>query len=752
MHSSRQGDVPPRENGSGWRRVHKELPCPVCGHDSWCSIGSRFVHCMRVPSDRPAAGGEGYLHSLGDAESGSARNDGGPRAKARSEINWSRVAQRFSASIKPEQVQELADELGVDPIALRELGIGSAGFLYTFPMFAADGSICGVRTRNMVSGEKKAWSRSKLGVIRRLEPDEGLLLVCEGESDTAAALTLGFDAIGVPGAGQCTATAAAFAQGRDVVVMADDDTAGASGAAKLAQALLGTANSVRIAKPSSGFNDLREWLKAGATREDVEGAIGSADDVESDQTSDGDSPSIAASFEPLESGCLSRRPRPRDYLLRYETRDGLPAPPRQGDGFAPMGVAGFLSSEGGLGKTTLLMMLGVCIVTGRPWIGFQVDAAHVGQRVLLVLAEESEDEVHRRLFNVCEHYKLSEEERREVERRLLAVPLSGRQCPLFGLAEDGSIAPTRAMQELRDLLHESSEPWALVVLDPLARLFPSAESENRLATAAVQMVEAMTEAPGHPLLLLAHHSSKLSRRAGDVDARGVTGLTDAARWALTLKAKESGDVEFVQSKSNYSAPMTTPLTLKRVRGGILRTASEAELEEARQDEESLDAEELSKRAEFASQAVEALRRKRSKTIDGIAKLMRKRARAVRPAINDAIDDGRIVKKRIDRTDFYVVADEWERDVDDKGDDKHSSDREADSGERAESRDGVHETGGEENPHTPGDAGTPSPGQEAGTAPPPSGRPGTSWDGGTADMDDCMPESTNRKRRKRQCGQ
>src|SRR5262249_34826909 len=139
-----------------------------------------------------------------------------PKAKKKSSTNWGNLAARFAREISDEQVQALADQLHVVPIALRELGVGWDGRLYTFPMFAADGSVCGVRTRHPKTGEKKAWSRSNLGVIKRAKPDDGLLLVCEGESDTAAALTLGFDAIGRPGVTTCADVASVFARDRDV--------------------------------------------------------------------------------------------------------------------------------------------------------------------------------------------------------------------------------------------------------------------------------------------------------------------------------------------------------------------------------------------------------------------------------------------------------------------------------------------------------------------------------------------------------
>src|SRR5262249_53940714 len=148
---------------------------------------------------------------------------------------------------------------------------------------------------------------------------------------------------------------------------------------QLVQVLARGARSVRIVAPPSEHKDLRAWLVAGATREQLQERIDGAKLVqphESEHECEGELSAIATTGQALEPGSLSRRPPPRDYLLRWPTRDGQPSPPREGDGFAPTGVCGFLSAEGGVGKTTLLLVLGVAVVTGRDWLGFQVDRSH----------------------------------------------------------------------------------------------------------------------------------------------------------------------------------------------------------------------------------------------------------------------------------------------------------------------------------------------------------------------------------------
>lgn len=286
--------VPP----DGWIRATKGNPCPVCGGDHWCSVGTKVVHCMRTPSDRSAGGDAGgWLHPI----AGTLATSNGralPPVKKQSRkpnIDWATMAHRYAAEITDEQVMTLADNLGVTPHSLRALGLGYgwvpggvdrrgpfAVARFTFPMFDEHGTVCGLRTRDPQSGEKLAVKYSKLGVVRRQRPDDGLLLVTEGESDSATALDLGYDAIGRPGVTTCADIVAAYAAGRDVVVVADNDgdnQTSAKGVHRLVSKILATAASVRLIRPPEGTKDLREWRRAGATRADVQAAIDVAEVV-----------------------------------------------------------------------------------------------------------------------------------------------------------------------------------------------------------------------------------------------------------------------------------------------------------------------------------------------------------------------------------------------------------------------------------------------------------------------------------------
>lgn len=256
-----------------WVRVTSRSRCTICGGDSWCVIApSGWRYCMRDEHGKRAPNGSGTLHPPEGGAAGGTPPPLPPRREKPSLVDWRAAHEECKAAIGDEQVLQLAASLGVDAIALRELGVGwrEREGMFSFPMFDGTGAIVGLKLRS-TDGRKLAVSGGHLGVMRRLEPDDGLLLVAEGESDAASGLSFGFDSIATPGAGQCAETVAAYARDRDCVIVADNDEPGQRGAATIATAIRSVAKSVRIVTPPT--KDLRQWLNDGASREDVEALI-----------------------------------------------------------------------------------------------------------------------------------------------------------------------------------------------------------------------------------------------------------------------------------------------------------------------------------------------------------------------------------------------------------------------------------------------------------------------------------------------
>jgi len=155
------------------------------------------------------------------------------------------------------------------------LNVGWDGKAFTFPMSNDFSQIIGIR-RRFPNGQKVSLKGSKTGLFIPCDlPAGGLLLLCEGPSDTAAALDLGFAAVGRPNSNSRTDMVLRFAKGRDIVVVGDNDKddAGKKGAEKLAAKLALHCPSVKTIFPPDGIKDLRQWLNSGLTPELLQKAI-----------------------------------------------------------------------------------------------------------------------------------------------------------------------------------------------------------------------------------------------------------------------------------------------------------------------------------------------------------------------------------------------------------------------------------------------------------------------------------------------
>jgi predicted P-loop ATPase len=106
--------------------------------------------------------------------------------------------------------------------------------------------------------------------------DADTILLAEGEKDVLALVKLGFVATCNPmGAEKWRSEYTEQLAGKNIVIIPDNDAAGESHLAKVAQSLTGRAASFRVARvPDS--KDVSDWITAGADREDVQRLVDSA--------------------------------------------------------------------------------------------------------------------------------------------------------------------------------------------------------------------------------------------------------------------------------------------------------------------------------------------------------------------------------------------------------------------------------------------------------------------------------------------
>ncbi len=250
---------------------------------------------------------------------------------------------------------------------------------------------------------------------------------------------------------------------------------------------------------------------------------------------------------------LTAAPPERDYLLTTGFDDGE-------RGVLPLGKVGLLAAAGGVGKTYSLAQLALAVASGAPWLGcYRV--GFVG-RVLFCVGEEEIAEVRRRLYFTARALGLSDRQLAAAAENIVPLGLAGRGVALT----DDEGTPTALYREMKDRLEAERDGWRLLIFDPLSRFGgPEVEKDNSQATRLVELLEQLTQVPGSPTAIVAHHTTKNDRQGGGrggstvstVGARGASGLTDGVRWVGRLDEREADGyhgpplVRFEVTKTNY---------------------------------------------------------------------------------------------------------------------------------------------------------------------------------------------------------
>lgn len=283
-----------------WLRASRRRPCPVCQRPDWCLIASdgSAAICPRTPSEKWVGknGGGGYLHKLNGAVLPiPPPREARPAPKPKAEMV--NLMRQYRSAVNAERLERLSEVLGVSVASLERLGIGWAfdKNAWAFPLTNADGGLLGIRLR-CDNGRKFSVTGGHEGLhIPDGLADGGMILFCEGPTDCAALLDLGFCAVGRPSCmGSVELVRGVLNRGarRDVVILADNDAPktrpdgstwrpGPEGAARLAQDVLSVARSVKVVMPPF-CKDAREWKAAGATKAVVDAVIRAARYVRKD--------------------------------------------------------------------------------------------------------------------------------------------------------------------------------------------------------------------------------------------------------------------------------------------------------------------------------------------------------------------------------------------------------------------------------------------------------------------------------------
>jgi hypothetical protein len=218
---------------------------------------------MRVQSEHPIKNG-GWFHPFGSEVKKPIviKRPEPPRVEIDCEAMMSKWAGKYG-------YHALANALGVSEASLSQLSSAWAPEhnAWAFPMRDGEGKTIGIRLRNM-QGEKWAVKGSHQGIFLPEVQAQTTAYICEGPTDTAAALTLGFFAIGRPSCicgGEQIKVACKRLGVRQIVMVADNDAPGINGAQKVAKEI---GLPWRMWIPQT--KDIREFLRIGGTRQMIE--------------------------------------------------------------------------------------------------------------------------------------------------------------------------------------------------------------------------------------------------------------------------------------------------------------------------------------------------------------------------------------------------------------------------------------------------------------------------------------------------
>jgi RecA-family ATPase len=228
-----------------------------------------------------------------------------------------------------------------------------------------------------------------------------------------------------------------------------------------------------------------------------------------------DSPPIAPGIPSPQEAAEPTGIRPR--RIDAASLDGKPVPDREWlvRDLIPAKNVTLLYGDGGTGKSLLALQLGAAVVTGRPFFAHIVKQG----RVEFVTAEDSLDEMHRRLVDIAPLGSLS-------GFHLTSLAETDAMLAVAPDSRGGALAVTALYNELESVIAESRP--VLVVLDTLADVFGGNEIIRAQARQFIGMLRRLCLRYDCTIVVLAHPSLAGMEKG----TSGSTGWNNSVRSRL----------------------------------------------------------------------------------------------------------------------------------------------------------------------------------------------------------------------------
>ena len=259
-----------------------------------------------------------------------------------------------------------------------------------------------------------------------------------------------------------------------------------------------------------------------------------------------------------------------------------------------LGKVGAIVAPGGSSKSQWLLQLAVGVASGLP-VAEHWEIGEPGG-VLVFFAEDDDDEIHRRIKRIVDHFKLTGNAAQlaGIEDRLYAYSTIGTDTLLTKRENTGEVSATSIVRRVTALA-DQIQNLKLIIIDPASRFRGGEENSNEDATRFVEALETLAKHTG-ATVLIAHHTNKGSYggdgEPGQGASRGASALTDGLRWQMNLsrpsekqlggigvsKDQASRYVAATVTKTNYSA-FPDPVILERLDNGYLTAITAAQAQQ-----------------------------------------------------------------------------------------------------------------------------------------------------------------------------
>jgi archaellum biogenesis ATPase FlaH len=188
------------------------------------------------------------------------------------------------------------------------------------------------------------------------------------------------------------------------------------------------------------------------------------------------------------------------------------------DRFIPAAEVTMIGGDGGTGKTTLALQLGLSCVSGETWLGLPVNRCGV----IYVSAEDPTPEVHYRLEQITKHRLVPPDQLKQLK----LIDVAGKDAAL-AFFDKGLLKPTQLLAQIETIAREHQA--GCIIFDAVADFFGGNENERREARAFVGLLRGLAMDLNAAVVFLAHPSVD-----GIKTGRGYSGST---HWNNAVRSR-----------------------------------------------------------------------------------------------------------------------------------------------------------------------------------------------------------------------